>query len=508
MTLNTRRPTGKVAFPFLLLEGEEKSGKSHALASLTASPRVGRSFLLDLGDGSLDEYATLGDYELLEHSGTWGSVLEQVTEAAKVPSDPAKPNVIGVDAGTLLWGLQKSKAESRARGSKKARALLAADPDADIDVTMPYWNEVKDEWARLCQILKKFPGIGVITAQGKQVTKVDAAGQPTRDTEWSVEVEKTTPSWVSAWVRLTRDPRQARLIGVRSLHVSVPTGGLVLPQENMLDHLVFDMLGSGGFGPNTATMPTLGIPSPQAKARVLAAVKRHTSEFTDEAAKAAAAKLWSEAGLEGKREVTEAELTWAMPATDTGARMKEPEAHQAAQDDSGEAAAPETAKPPSEAPAATEGPRGHVCPDGTALLLEGKPVTAEQATTYLNGLKKPALVNLASQVGVGTAGRVPDILLRLFEAWGLLEAPFDPPSDASTPEAASTEGDPSRPDSAEDPSGPAADELPMVDDVPEGWVEGRCLCGQPLTYDPGLYTSTIRHLDSTLDQDHDPEEPF
>lgn len=518
--LKTRKPTGKVAWPLLLVEGEEKAGKSYAIAALTASPRVGRSFLLDLGDGTLDEYAPIGDYELLVTDGTWSSVIDQIEAAAAVPSDPEKPNVIGVDAGTLLWGLQKDRASKRARNSKRARAILADDPDADIDVTMTYWNDVKDDWARLLHVLKRFPGIGIISAQGKMVTRVDAEGRPTREQEWSVDAEKTTPSWVSAWVRLTRDPRQARLVGVRSLHVEVPNGGLVLPSTDTLDHLIFDLLGAGGFGPNTAVLPTIGVPVAQAKGRVLAAVKRAAPNLTEDEAKAEAGRLWKAAELDGKTEVTEAQLSRAMPGAETA-----PEDPQGGEEDGGEqkpADPPEDPQGGGEARSKVDPPNAqdetvaqqaaaaladqmgatpvvdgpHVTPSGATLTLEGKPVTAEEALDYLARLLKPALVTLASQLEISTAGKVEAIRGRIIEHWGLSsDAPFTAAPKADPPPA-------------EEPVPDPLDELEEVQEIPEGWIEASCLCGEPLMFEKGNVTKTITHLDATLDADHRPEEPF
>ena len=39
--LKTRKPTGRVPWPCILLEGEEKSGKSWALAQFSTSDRIG-----------------------------------------------------------------------------------------------------------------------------------------------------------------------------------------------------------------------------------------------------------------------------------------------------------------------------------------------------------------------------------------------------------------------------------------------------------------------------------
>jgi hypothetical protein len=522
MPLNTRRPTGKVAFPLLQIDGEEKSGKSYAIAALTGSPRVGRSFLLDLGDGTLDEYGPLGDFELLETNGTFGSVLEQVTLASAVPSDPERPNVIGVDAGTLLWGLLKAKAERRAKSSRRARALLQEDPDAEIDVGMTYWNEVKDDWAQLLHVLKRFPGIGVVSAQGRFVSKVDAEGRPVRgQQEWSTDVEKTTHSWTSAMVRLTRDPREARLVGVRSLHIDIPSGGLILPRENTLEHLIFDILGAGGFGPNTATAPVVGVGAAQAKGRVLAAVKRAASHLTEAEAKDEAARLWAAAGLEGQKEVTEVDLAAAMPVGEKpeedgpGEPASPP---QVPQDGPTGAVAPDPAPEPPEAPAATERPEPppshpgpHVLADGSVLTIEGKPVTADEAMAWLGRQLKPAIVTVASQLGVATNGKKEDIAERIAEHWGILTAPFDPPADVAPPVEDQT-SEPALPLADPEPLVHAADapDEPesLVQDIPDGWVEGECYCGQSMIYEVGLYSKTKTHLDRSLDEEHAPDEGF
>lgn len=59
MTLKTRKPTGAVPWPLVLLEGEEKAGKSWALAELSASDKVGDTYWFDLGEGAADEYGAI-----------------------------------------------------------------------------------------------------------------------------------------------------------------------------------------------------------------------------------------------------------------------------------------------------------------------------------------------------------------------------------------------------------------------------------------------------------------
>lgn len=292
----TRKPTGTVAFPLLLVEGMEKAGKSYAAYQLSASEKVGRTFVLDLTDGTADEYATLGPYEILEHNGTHTSMVEQVRAACAVESDPDKPNVVIVDSGTEWWNMLVSWADSRARNSTANKRKLAADPDAEVSIPMNIWNDAGGRWAEMAQALKRFPGIGVITAQGKEVSTLDANGSPIAgQKEWKVEAHKSLPAVASAWVRMTR-PHTGRLIGVRSLTVEVPEGGMDLgAEDHLLERVVFDVLGAGqAFGETQAVAATGGLNKAEAKHRLLAAVHAGYPDWDDEKAEAEARAIWAD----------------------------------------------------------------------------------------------------------------------------------------------------------------------------------------------------------------------
>jgi hypothetical protein len=241
MTLATRKPTGEVAFPLLLIEGVEKTGKTYAALSLSASERVGRRFVLELDEPTADEYASLGDFEILEHNGTFTSILEQLTAATKEPAEDGKPNVIILDTGSALWGLLKDWASYRARNSRKAKKTLEEDPDAEVDISMNLWNDAKDRWYSVINLLRAWPGIGIIVARGREVAKVVNGTPVANQTEWSVEAEKSTPFAVSAVLRMTR-PHVATLMSARSLHVDVPGKGQVLKVDGPVEHLVFEIL--------------------------------------------------------------------------------------------------------------------------------------------------------------------------------------------------------------------------------------------------------------------------
>jgi len=176
--LRTRKPSGQVAYPTILLEGPEKVGKSYAAYRLSTSPHVGRTFVFDLGEGTADEYAELGPYEIVEHNGTFSDLLEQMKAAAAEPAVDGRPNVIVLDDGTALWDLLKDWADSRARTSRAGRKKLADDPDAEIDVSMNLWVDAKDRWYQVLNLLRAWPGIGVMIGRGKEVAKVP--GRPAR----------------------------------------------------------------------------------------------------------------------------------------------------------------------------------------------------------------------------------------------------------------------------------------------------------------------------------------
>lgn len=313
--LRTRPPTGKAAWPLILLEGEEKAGKSFGAYALSASPLVNRTFVFDLGDGTADEYADLGPYEVVDLTGTYSDLLDQIRAATAVPPGPhGEPNVYIIDSGTDLWDLLKAWANARARRSKKGREALAADPDAEVDTPMNLWNDSKDRWATVVNLLRRSGGIGIITAQGSEVTKIEN-GQPTRDTTWSVNAEKTIPAAATCWVRAQRDPRRYTLVGARRLGLEVPRGGLALPVDGTLHHLVFEVIGAGAtFAAPTVQPATLGLTHKQAKRRLLDAIQAAWPALSKEEAQEEARTMWLDSGLEDVEDIGGAQIAMLLDA--------------------------------------------------------------------------------------------------------------------------------------------------------------------------------------------------
>lgn len=245
MTLKTRKPTGIVPWPLILIEGGEKAGKSWACAELSTSDKVGQTYWLDLGEGSADEYGAIAGarYLVLEHDGTWRSITEQVdavkAEAERVAKLGEPPVVLVIDSITAEWELLKDWAASRARQRQKN---LPADQEPRI--SMDLWNDAGARHRKLMTTLMTFPGIVVVTARGKDVAAMDDSGKPIANTkEYKVEGQKTLAYDATVWIRVSRD-HAPLVVGCRSVHAGVRPGvDKPRPAPGLtLERVIFDIL--------------------------------------------------------------------------------------------------------------------------------------------------------------------------------------------------------------------------------------------------------------------------
>lgn len=251
MTLRTRKPTGAVPWPLILVEGGEKAGKSWACAVLSTSDKVGPTYWLDLGEGSGDEYGAVpgARYEIVIHDGTFASIYSAVEDihalAQKAQDVGDKPVVLVIDSMTSEWDWLKDWATERAKGSKSNKAKLARDPHAEIVVSSNYWNDANTRHRKLMKLLMTFPGIAVVTARGKQVAAIGENGQPIEGKkEYRVEGQKTLAFDASCWVRVSRD-EPATVVGARSVHTGIRPGRdepQTLPDDWTIEWLVFEAL--------------------------------------------------------------------------------------------------------------------------------------------------------------------------------------------------------------------------------------------------------------------------
>jgi hypothetical protein len=250
MAIKTRKPTGAVPWPLILIEGEEKAGKSWACAALSSSERVGQTYWIDLAEGAADEYGAVpgARYLVVEHDGSWRDILAQVKEIkaeAQRAHDAGEPPVVLVlDSMSSEWVMLSEWVEQRARRSERGKAVLKKDPDAEVPVSANYWNDANSRHRKLMTTLMTFPGIVVVTARGKEVAEMDKKGNPVAGKKgYRVEGQKGLAFDCSVWVRMYRtEPTQ--IVGARSVHAGIKPG-TDDPKEVpdfTLEWLVFDVL--------------------------------------------------------------------------------------------------------------------------------------------------------------------------------------------------------------------------------------------------------------------------
>ena len=253
--LKTRRPTGRVPWPLILIEGGEKSGKSWACAQFSTSTRTGQMYWIDLGEGSADEYGAIpgANYLVVEHDGTWTSIQGAVdavkAEAQRAAAAGEPPVVLVIDSMTAEWDLLKDWASDKARQRHNAKAKryggqqLAADEEPKI--SMDLWNEAGARHRRLMTQLMTFPGIVLLTARGKEVAALDESGKPIeKQRDYRVEGHKTLGFDVSCWIRLDRS-KPGTVIGLRSVHSGIRPGyddPIELARDWTVEGIVFDSL--------------------------------------------------------------------------------------------------------------------------------------------------------------------------------------------------------------------------------------------------------------------------
>jgi hypothetical protein len=237
-----------VPWPLVLVEGGEKAGKSWAAAVLSSSEQVGRTLWIDWAEGAADEYGAIpgARYEVIEHDGTWNSILEQVKAArdeARLAVDAGeKPVVLVLDSMTAEWDDLKEWVDGKARRREANAKRLEKDPDAEVQITTDLWNLATARHKELMRVLMRFPGIVVMTARGADQVAMEN-GKPTTKRVWKVEGQKNLGYDASVWVRLSRT-ETPQIIGARSVHAGIVPGDDKPKRvpELTLEQLVFEIL--------------------------------------------------------------------------------------------------------------------------------------------------------------------------------------------------------------------------------------------------------------------------
>lgn len=214
--LKTRKPTGLPSWPILLLAGREKAGKSWAAVSASASPLVGRTLYIGIGEDDPDEYSIIpgADFEIVVHDGTYPGILAAVQAAVAEPAGE-KPTLIIVDSMTRLWNLigdnMQAIANRRAKGRKNAAG--------DFTISMDLWNVAADQWSTVMDALRAHQGPAILTARLDPVAVMEG-GQPTTQKEWKIQGHKSLPFDATAIIEM-RERGQFLITGVKSARVQL-----------------------------------------------------------------------------------------------------------------------------------------------------------------------------------------------------------------------------------------------------------------------------------------------
>ena len=272
----------------ILLSGGDQTGKTTQAVLLSASPRIGQSWMMQLNESDGDPYGAMRDsegrpvrYKLVDHDGTWPDIMAaatQIREAAEriVAADPGGlPPLNILDSASAEWELLSNWAEKRARKSNAARKALREDANAKVEIGPTYWNPATKRHKDLMTVYRTFPGITVLTARGKWVSEIGDDGNPVRGTKlWTIEAHKSLGHQVTVHVRLSQT-EPPTILGARM--PQGPLGTNIVPGIDpplvwdhrrpgrfkdipfTLERLVFDFL---GYDPAIAELRRLNLPVP------------------------------------------------------------------------------------------------------------------------------------------------------------------------------------------------------------------------------------------------------
>jgi len=250
--VRAHKPSGRPSPPFVLVEGEEKAGKTWAMCELSASTRVGAMYILELGEFTVEEYGAIPGvrFEVLDHDGSYHQVLDQIEavreEALRAHASGEPPVVLGIDSMTDLWEGLSAWVDQRGRRFKYNAKRLAEDPDAEVVIPPNLWNDANGRHNKVMKLLNSFPGIVVVTARGGEVAEVKN-GRPVEGSKiYRARGQKDLAYGVRQWIRLTRGNRP-QIIGARAVQPDLairpgdPAVTLTVPDgSSLLDWLIFD----------------------------------------------------------------------------------------------------------------------------------------------------------------------------------------------------------------------------------------------------------------------------
>lgn len=212
MTIKTRKPTALPSWPVLLIAGAEKAGKSWACAEASASPRIGRTLWVSVGETDPDQYGAIpgANFDIVEHDGTLTGILGVLSEIASLPVEE-KPTLLVVDSMTRLWEMVTDQAQATA--NKRAKG-------GEGIITMDLWNRAKGFWGHMVKAINAHPGPVLLTSRLEAVTVMDDRGKPTPIKADKIKTEKNLPYDVDGVIEMP-ERGKAFVSGVRSVSLQL-----------------------------------------------------------------------------------------------------------------------------------------------------------------------------------------------------------------------------------------------------------------------------------------------
>src|SRR4051812_9421996 len=108
--VDAHEPTCSVPWPTVLVEGEEKAGKSTQTARFTGCGRFSEAFWLELGtEGTAEWYGLVpgAKYKVLEHDGKFATILAKIAQvhayAEWTVAQGLPPVCFVFDSAGALW---------------------------------------------------------------------------------------------------------------------------------------------------------------------------------------------------------------------------------------------------------------------------------------------------------------------------------------------------------------------------------------------------------------------